>query len=554
MKILKNITLLLLMVASASVVFAQEDWEKNDGEIEDVEIEIVKDREITLPKANRNFEKIAPLNFSIEKPSLDYFFSNLQLPIPALKIRVRPLKMKDQPLNKLYGNYVRAGFGNFITPYVEGYFSSKRNRDYLYGAHVNFLNSKNGPVGDENSGSGLFDVDVFGKSFGETITLSADVGFKRRSYHFYGYPEEQIVSSDSIEQNFSNFSFKTSIENTDKSAKLDYLVGLQFDYLQDNFSAEESEVQLDFKGTYTLGEHSAINLSSDLDIISQKDEQLDVKTRNIFRVLPKFTFEYEGFLIDAGFNMVYENDTLGDSDEIHFYPNVKARYSLSSGFEVHAGIRGDVNKITLRQLVNENPFLTNNIRAFNSYNTFEFFGGIGGTLTSKLGFEAGMSVANYKNMPFFINNPVNQASFIVAYDEGNTAVLNINGKLSYNNSEQLRLTLAGDYWGYDTDEVAEPWHRPNYRLSAQSTYSLFDKFRFETEVYTLGGIKAFDFNTDSEVSLDAFVDLNITAEYLVSNQFSGWIRLNNVLSNEYEMLYNYPSRGLQIMIGASYSF
>jgi hypothetical protein len=45
-------------------LFAQEpekkrDWE-TDGEIENVEIEIVKERQITLPKANRNFEKIPP--------------------------------------------------------------------------------------------------------------------------------------------------------------------------------------------------------------------------------------------------------------------------------------------------------------------------------------------------------------------------------------------------------------------------------------------------------------------------------------------------------------
>jgi outer membrane cobalamin receptor len=91
-------------------------------------------------------------------------------------------------------------------------------------------------------------------------------------------------------------------------------------------------------------------------------------------------------------------------------------------------------------------------------------------------------------------------------------------------------------------------------VSAISTYKLYDKFRFEAEAYALGGIKAFDFNTGENVNLDAALDLNFKAEYLVSKQFSAFVRLNNLLSNEYEVLYNYPSRGFQVMAGVTYSF
>ncbi|MEQ8927378.1 MAG: hypothetical protein RLO81_16275 [Fulvivirga sp.] len=553
MKITKLILVLPLIFVGLTYAIAQENWE-SDGEIEDVEIEIVKDREITLPKANRNFEKIAPVNFSGTRPELEYSFDNLNLPLPLLEVRVRPLRIKDQPLKKLYGNYIRAGFGNFLTPYLEGYVSSKRSRDMLYGAHVNFLNSRNGPVDNENSGSGELDVEGFGKHFGKNLTVGGDIGYHRRSYNFYGYPKNMEINDDSLSQNFNNIHLSGYIENTDKSSDLHFHTGIQFDYLKDNYSAEESEVQIDFNGSYKLGKQGTINLRSDLDIISQKDEDLDVKTRNIFGVVPTLTFEYEGFLIDAGFNVVYENDTLGDSDEIHFFPMARARYSLSSGFEVHAGIRGDVNKQTLRGFVEANPFLAPNARAFNQYNNFEFFGGIGGSLTSKLGFKAGVSLSSIENLPLFINSPVDQSKFIIIYDTGNSEVLNLNAQLSYNRNEILRLTLRGDYWGYDTDEVDEAWHRPNYKISALSTFKLVDKLRFEAEAYAIGGIKAINFNTAEEINLDSVFDFNFMAEYLVSDQFSGWLRLNNLLSQEYELLYNYPSRGLQVMLGATYSF
>lgn len=535
-------------------LFAQEEWEKNDGEIEDVEIQIVKDREITLPKANRNFEKIPPSGIVRTQPNLEYFFSNLNLPLPALNIRVRPLRMKDEPLNKLYGNYVKAGFGNYATPYLEGYFSNKRDNQMMYGAHFNFLDSRNGPVDGKNSGSGVVNGNVFGKYFGSKVTASGEVGFDRRRYNFYGYPENQEVDADTLKQNFSVMHIQGYLENTQADAKLSYLAGFQFDYLTDNYEAKESEFQIDLNTGFDIGGTTKAEIKSDLDIISQKDALLDVKTRNIFRVNPTLTFEYGGFLINAGFKAIYENDTLGDSDEVHFYPVAKARYQLPSGFTVFAGIDGDIEKLTLRKMTNENPFLMPNAQAFNTNKTFQLYGGIEGSLSSKMGFRSGISVSTYKNMYYFLNSPLDQSKFMVVYDQGSTSLVNIYGELSYNRNEALRFILRGDYWGYDTDEIQEAYHRPNYKVSAISTYKLYDKFRFEAEAYMLGGIKAFDFNTGEDTDLDAALDLNLKAEYLFSKQFSAFIRLNNLLSNEYEVLYNYPSRGLQVLAGVTYSF
>jgi hypothetical protein len=45
----------ILVVVTCSLQ-AQDKW--GEGEIEKVEIEIVKERQIILPKANRNFQKV----------------------------------------------------------------------------------------------------------------------------------------------------------------------------------------------------------------------------------------------------------------------------------------------------------------------------------------------------------------------------------------------------------------------------------------------------------------------------------------------------------------
>ena len=49
----------------------------NDGEIEDLQIEIIKERQITLPPANRNFEKIPPRPAEQTPVTVDYEFRPL---------------------------------------------------------------------------------------------------------------------------------------------------------------------------------------------------------------------------------------------------------------------------------------------------------------------------------------------------------------------------------------------------------------------------------------------------------------------------------------------
>ena len=51
---IKLVFLLMLMTAAGAALAQQPGWE-DSGEIPDVKIEITKERQITLPGANRNF-------------------------------------------------------------------------------------------------------------------------------------------------------------------------------------------------------------------------------------------------------------------------------------------------------------------------------------------------------------------------------------------------------------------------------------------------------------------------------------------------------------------
>src|SRR6188768_3011623 len=74
----------VILLFSSLVGYGQEgkdpakkkEWE-GDGEIENVEIEIVKERQIILPEANRNFDKIPPRASEPIKPPISYDFKSV---------------------------------------------------------------------------------------------------------------------------------------------------------------------------------------------------------------------------------------------------------------------------------------------------------------------------------------------------------------------------------------------------------------------------------------------------------------------------------------------
>ena len=99
------------------------------------------------------------------------------------------------------------------------------------------------------------------------------------------------------------------------------------------------------------------------------------------------------------------------------------------------------------------------------------------------------------------------------------------------------------------------WHRPTSQINIYSTYNLKNKIFFNVNFYYIGGIKARNFISKKEdVTLDAALDLSLKTEYKVSNSFSGFLEINNIIGKKYQLLQYYPSKGINLLLGLTYSF
>lgn len=544
--------LLTLVCLMAENGFAQEQPKPDQsGDLEDVEIEIVEEREITLPPASRNFEKIPPRPAETGKPSFSYDFRPFTFQASQINPPIRPLKLKQEAPSNVFGGYLSGGYGNYSSPYLEGFINSRRDRNKLVGAHGFLRHSGEGPVDEENSASGASGVSVYGKAFSNFITLSLEAGFENQFTHFYGYPGGTAVEADDIRQAYNIFSLKGELSNT-KSTAFAYTLGAGFSYLADHYEARESEADFDFSSSYEVNEQSVIALDADYTLISRKDSLLEAFPRSLFSVNPRYVFyPIEDLRLSAGIVAAFENDSI-DSKSVHAYPDLRVSYPLSPSVDVTASLSGGIEKVSLRSLASENLWIGANIPVFHTNRLLDFQGALHTKIGNKISVNGGFSLATLKHLYFFRNMEEDPSRFTVQYDDITTRT-NFFASLAFAQTETFKFMVRGDLYSYST-EIEEAWHRPTYKVTGETSLNVSNKFLMEVNVISQGGMMAFDPVADARVELDPAFDLNVRSEYLISESFSIFAQFNNITSSQYPLFFNYPVRGFQALGGLTWSF
>jgi hypothetical protein len=555
----RRLFLLGISVFGSCIVYAQ-----GEGEIEKVEIEIVKSREVSVPQASRNFEKISPRPAEPIKPEITYQFKNLPFNVSDYNPVIRPLRLKSEPISKIYGNYVSAGLGNYSSPYAEAYLTNKRNKNKYYGVKFFHRSFMSGPVDDKNSASGHTEFRVFGKAMTNTVAVGGFANYENTAAYFYGYQPGKITDRSTIRQDYNIFSVGGELENS-KLSNFTYNFKAGYSYLSDHYSASESEANMNFLSQYKIDKEKKVIINADYFLINRNDALINPKARHIFKVKPAYQFTpMDELILTAGANIVVASDTIGKQNGLHIYPNLAASYQLSPSTEGYASLTGDIDKVSLHSLSRENVWINSNIDIFNTNRTIDFQAGLKGKVSSKVSFGTGLSFATLKNFYYYQSDTgILRSKFNVVYDNGSTQRFNFFGELGYSN-EAFKINVRGDYYSYTTSIANQitnqsnfektALNRPTYRVTINTSYNIYDKLLLSADFIAQGGIKALDLDTKNIVPLNAAADLNFKANYFVSKQFSVFLNFNNILSSNYQLYLNYPVRGFQVMGGISWSF
>lgn len=543
----------LICVFNAGWLVAQDDTFIREGENIEGEVIIRKDLKIELPPAERNYEPIAPQQGDISAGMpLQYRTRDFPVVMEDLVTRMRVLKIKSDESKDRPGSYIKGGFGNYVTPFFKGYLGMGKNPDANVNLKLGHISSARGPIDGGNSADAHSIVDLNGKFSANKLKIGAHTTYTRDMYHFYGYTPGLEVDRDTIRQVYQSMDAGFNFQTLNLESPVRLHGALNFTNTQDQFDINENNLFIQGGLDFNLNDEitALIDVSSLTSRFQTADGRID---RNLLRITPALRYKTDDFELSGGFRFVYNTDTLDVSKRTSLFPVLNAQYFMSDQITAYAGLKGDVEAVTLQSLSRENPFLMPGTSMAHT-RTFELLGGVRGRLFKSLGFDAGFALGNFNHLYFYQLDTERTSQFTLLFDDQATGFYRFNTSLSYSIQEIGGIAADIQYISYNTRGLAEPWHRPAFTGSFSGWYNLFDKIMLKTDVLTLSGIKAQDPLSMEIKTLRPAVDVNLQADYRLSERWGAFLMVNNLLTRKYEFFLNHPVRSLMVIGGLTIEF
>ena len=506
-----------------------------------------------------------PVINDLEKqiPKLSYSITSTKAKTTIVPKDIDHERTIRKPKQKLLGNYVKIGFGNYKTPYLEFFANTLQSKKFALGVHLKHLSSmgeiKNHPLSTfSNSLAGLSVKKLYKKH-----TLSGELSYKHDVVHYYNL-EQNVFDSldwkdDKFKQRFQLFKAKLGLNsNYNKKGKLNHSFDFNYYYLTDYYSTSEQNVffKTDINFNFELFNSKDIQrfgVLAEIDAFINKDS-LTENMDQIARIQPYIKATFGKYRVYFGINTTVPFDT---TKNISLFPIIKAEVEVvPKSLIAYIGTKGNHNKNSFKILYEQNPFISSIMPLEYSKNKFEVYGGIMGNIENIVNYSFMISSSKIENMPFFVNdtNGVLLDKFSLVYDTAD--IIHVQGEISYQSKDNLRIILKGDYYNFELENELQPWYRPQLEASIGFNVTVLEKLILK------GSFGAYSkmYSNRPEVGeitpkeIDGWVDLSFGVEYKFSQKLSAFVNLNNVMNSQYKKWDNYPLQKFNFLGGLTYSF
>lgn len=475
---------------------------------------------------------------------------------------IAAVKMKSEPLPRLHRFYLKAGFGNYLTPYVDVSIASLRHKTDAYSFRYKHLSSQGiiSGVGDPWMSNNEAYADY--KHLFKTHTIKLAGEYHRNVVHYYGYNpsiDTLIKSRDSIKQVYNTFKLDVNLFSryrTD-SIKFNHNANIGFYHIFDHYGSHETKFTA-YGGFNKMTDFFArefMGLNLDYTYINSYNDSIGTFHNHFVNLNPYLKITGEGWGVTAGFKMTIGADTVA---RFRFFPDVKFHWNIFRHYiTLYAEASGEYRRNSFYMLSKENPFIMPVIDMRNTCEFIKVKAGVKGQFFNDMSYNFGASFSYIGDLHYFVNDTVspNRKGFNVIYD--NSQYVNVYGELSYQLGEKLSINAKGNFHYYKPDVLTDIYHRPVWDASLGARYNLRNKLIFTADLYFRGGQFARDFVTDTitfvktptVVELNPQIDLNLSAEYRITKMISVWVSLNNFAAWRYNRWYNYPTQQFNVLGG-----
>ncbi|MEO0733855.1 MAG: hypothetical protein AAFZ52_13545, partial [Bacteroidota bacterium] len=353
-------------------------------------------------------------------------------------------------------------------------------------------------------------------------------------------------TDDEVRQRFNIFSVGGEIFNgTRTQGNFDYSAGLDLYLMDGNPAVRENGIDLTIKATKWISDDQPLDFKLRTDFTSYKDTSSQ-NLNNIY-FSPSYTTAIGGRArLKIGVNLTSQDD------DFDIFPDVSISApileGLLSGF---LGAEGSLQKNTLRSLSDYNPWIEARLRIRNSEYT-RIYGGVDGTV-SGISYRVEASYKIVDNLALYqLDRRTDIPRFDVLYDDGDIITFQGSATATLLKDLSVKGTVAQRFYNLDNQEKA--WHLPSFSLNLGAAYTLLEgKASAGADFYMENGLPYQDAEGLAQ-NLNSLLDLSLNGRYDFSENFSAWVRVNNLLNNRRERFVQYPTIGTNVLVGVAAKF
>ncbi|MBO6517323.1 MAG: hypothetical protein JJ975_12310 [Bacteroidia bacterium] len=532
------------MIAGGGISFGQSDTTTS------MRYTIYGDYKPKLSSANKVITKpeVAPIKST--PPKFDYDLPNFAYSVLPTYHPAKAISIKSELDKPLTGNYFKLGAGNYLTPYAEFRVHSTRNKNFNYGAYGSHLSSNAGnPANADFSDNHL---GVMGSKIGKKGELTGKLNYERHVVHFYGYDDSLEFDKRNINQIFNDFNGFAEYDRGYGSKKMGSKSKFSFYTFATHGNRRENDFEGSIKTLFKMPQKTQLAVNASLDYTNLIEDAQNILNRTFVRIEPSYSFMYKKIKVDAGLNTVVVIDSNGGGFKL--FPNIGAEhYLVPKKVLAFARIDGEVKKNSLRQLSYLNPFVANDILLENTTNSFNVGGGLKGVLAKKIDYLLKVRFSVDNNLPLFLTDSTPTRQFSVVYDDVQTVAFQTG--LGFRLDERFFIQFATTLYNYKTDIQAQAWQLPSFDADVNMRYTLAKKLNLRLQLYAYGErFQQDEFDASKPVKkLSPFMDINVSADYRYKKNISFFLNANNISNSRYQKWYAYPSFGLNLLAGITFS-
>jgi hypothetical protein len=519
--------------------------------------DITTSRVVTVTSSFKpSLRNAAKINFTAATPVIDTSKIPLTYNIPSqnLFFVYQPVAIKPVALvidtNFHWDNdrFIKAGFGNFSTPYLETGLAFGDGKKSIVNLNGLYTSSKGNLPFQQFSKFGVSALGVFNSADHEWISK---LYYDNNKQYKYGYSADTTFTKGQLEQQFNSLGFELGVKNKQiTDFGITYHPQIKVNYFFDNRNASEYNFLIKAPINKVIGKLFAFDLGLAADITGlNTPSSPSVFHNDLYYISPSLQFNTPNIKLNVGIQPSWDNQSFSVLPDF----TVEAKVNEEK-FVLQAGWIGYFNKNTYQTLAAFNPYIEQPTTLLNTKVT-EQYAGFKGSGGSHFTYNVKFSFLHFSQQPLFVNDiaVLNTQTFKILY-EPDLQAIRLHAEVGYTLQERLTIAAGANFTQYThQQQYDKPWGLLPTEITGTLRYRLSKDILLKSDLFCWNANYYRNKSLQSEKT-SAVADMNAGIEFGVLPRLNLWVEFNNLFNNRYQRWNQYEVLGFNVLGGVVYSF